>query len=48
MLCTEMERKLDQLVNEGSVMDGETSVLEYVNEMDHDSYCLKCVDHYKD
>jgi hypothetical protein len=48
MLCTEMEIKLDQLLNEGSVMDGETLVLEYVCETDPDSFCLKCVDHYKD
>ena len=48
MLCTEMEIKLDQLLNEGSVMDGETLVLEYVNETDPDSFCLKRVDHYKD
>ena len=48
MLCTEMEIKLDQLLSEGSVMDGETLVLEYVNERDPDSFCLKCVDHYKD
>ena len=48
MLCTEMEGKLDQLLNEGTVLDGETLVLEYVTETDHDSFCLTCLDHYKD
>lgn len=48
IVCTEMERKLDLLLNEGTVMDGETLVLEYVNETQHDSFCLKCVDHYRD
>lgn len=37
MLCTEMERKLDELLNEGTVMDGEALVLEYVNETDRKS-----------
>lgn len=48
MLCTEMERKLEQLLNEGTVMDGETLILEYVTETDPDSFCLKCLDEYKD
>ena len=48
ILCAEMEIKLYQLLREGSVMDGETLVLEYVNETDPGSFCLKFVDHYRD
>jgi hypothetical protein len=48
MLCTEMERKLEQLLNEGTVMDGETLILEYVTEENPDSFCLKCLEQYKD
>jgi hypothetical protein len=48
ILCTEMERKLEQLLNEGTVMDGETLILEYIIGTDPDNSCLKCLDQYKD
>jgi hypothetical protein len=48
MLCTEMEKKLEQLLNEGSVMDGETLILEYAIETNPDCSHLKCLDQYKD
>jgi hypothetical protein len=48
MLCTEMERKLEQLLNEGIVVDGESLVLEYITETDPDSFCLMYLDQYKD
>jgi hypothetical protein len=48
MLCAEMDRKLEQLLNEGTVMDGETLIFEYVIAENSDSFCLKCLDQYKD
>lgn len=45
ILCTEMERKLQQLLNDGTVIDGETLILEYTIGSDPDS-CLKCLDQY--
>ncbi|XP_021931854.1 AN1-type zinc finger protein 1-like [Zootermopsis nevadensis] len=47
ILCTEMERKLEQLLNGGTLMDGETLILEYITGTDPDS-CLKCLDQYID
>lgn len=46
IVCTEMERKLEELLNDGMVIDGETLILEYITEAD--SCNLKNLELYQD
>ncbi|XP_069679014.1 AN1-type zinc finger protein 1-like [Periplaneta americana] len=48
IVCIEMERKLEELLKDGLVNDGETLILEYITDNDSDSHNLKNLELYKD